>query len=148
MNETERDIANHMTALQGEMEHVVNGCTVRRLSMESLGVLQLIGSPFAAAFSAALNGRTPEPVEPGPVDSVLLAWVHGDDPDRVLEVALECAPGMCEPAVAAALRFIRGWKVEDVAKVIKYAMSDLVGVQAASYDMAAPDMGGGSKKNG
>ena len=146
MNDTQRDIKNHMTALQGENEHTVNGYKVRRLSMESLGVLQMIGSPFAAAFGAALAGQEPERVQPGPLDSILLAWVHAEDADKVLEVAMDCAPGLAEPAVQAAMRFIRGWQVEDVAKVIKLAMGELAAVQAASYDMAAPEYGG--KKNG
>ena len=146
MNKEERELTNHLTALRGELEPMVNGFAVRRVSMESLGVLQMIGSPYAAAFGAALAGQTPERVTPGPVDSVLLAWVHAEDADRVLEVALDCAPGLAEPAVAAALRFIRGWKVEDVAAVIRYAMGDLAGVEAASYDMAAPELGRGGKK--
>lgn len=135
-----------MTALQGETPHKIHGKEVRRLSMESLGVLQMIGSPFAAAFGAALNGQQPEHVQPSALDSVLLAWVHAEDPDTVLEVALECAPGVAEPAAAAALRFIRGWSVAEVGEVIQFAMGDLAAVEAASYDMAAPDYGH-SKKN-
>lgn len=147
MNTQERDIANHITALQGEMPHKVKDKTVRRLSMESLGVLQMIGSPFAAAFSAALNGQQPESAQPSSLDAVLLAWVHAEDEDTVLEVALECAPGVTDPAIAAAMRFIRGWSVAEVAQVIQFALGDLTAVQAASYDMAAPNYGD-TKKNG
>ena len=44
MNKEEREMTNHLTALRGELEPMVNGYKVRRVSMESLGVLQMIGS--------------------------------------------------------------------------------------------------------
>jgi hypothetical protein len=146
MDEKQRDITNHMTALQGENEHTVRGYKVRRVSMESLGVLQMVGSPFAGVFSAALAGQEPEPVQPGPLDCAIFAWAHAEDADTVLDVAMDCAPGVAEPAMQAAMRFIRGWSVEEVGAVIRLAKGELDAVQAASYDMAAPELAGGKKK--
>lgn len=147
MNETERELTNHMTAMQGEAPKTVNGHNVRRVDIESLSVLQLVGSPFAATFTAALNGAEVPAMATGPLDIAMLTWVHAEDPDTVLRTALQCAPGMAEPAQEAALRFVRGWEVTAMLEVIAYAMDEKKALQASRFNMEAPDFGGGAKKN-
>lgn len=150
MNETERTIHNNMTALQGENAHKFGNVAMRRVNLESVSVLQLVGSPFAPVFNAALNGEAVgEPPKYTAVDIAVFAWAHSAPPDDVLEVALTCAPGYAGPAIQAAMQYVRAWSMEDISRVVVYAMQDAKAVEAANFDMAAPDYGQkGSKKNG
>lgn len=150
MNETERTIHNNMTALQGENAHKFGNVAMRRVSLESVSVLQLVGSPFAPVFNAALNGEAlGELPKYTAVDIAVFAWAHSAPPDDVLEVALNCAPGYAAPAVQAAMQYVRAWSMDDIGRVVGYAMQDAKAVQAANFDMAAPDYGQrDSKKNG
>lgn len=147
MEQVEREAVNHLTALQGESPHKVGGWSVRRLSIETLGVLQLVGSPFAAVFSAALRGRSTTMPEVGAADIAVMAWVHAADADEVLSTALECSPGANAPAMAAALRFARGAGVPSALRIMQCVMSDIDALEASNFDMAAPEMPGGAKKN-
>ncbi len=147
MEQAERDAVNHMTALQGEVPHRVGEMNVRRLSIETLGVLQLVGSPFAAVFSAALRGQPAAMPEVGAADIAVMAWVHAADAEEVLATALECSPGANAPAMAAALRFARGAGVPSALQVMRCVMSDLDALEASNFDMAAPELPGGAKKN-
>ena len=150
MEETQRDVNNLVTALQGERPHRVGKHDMRRVSLESVGVLQLVGSPFAPVFNAALNGeKVGEAPTATAVDIAVFTWAHSAPADEVLQVALTCAPGYAAPAVDAAMRYIREWSMEEVGAVLQYAMRDAVATSAANFDMAAPDYGAGdSKKNG
>lgn len=148
MNETEREMHNHMTALQGENAGRVGEQIMRRVSLESVSVLQMVGSPFAPVFNAALNGETVTAPEVSAVDIAVFAWVHSAPEDDVLGVALQCAPDYATPAIRAAMQYIRGWSMEEVAAVVEFAMRDARAVAAATFDLAAPDYGtpGGKKK--
>ena len=150
MNETERAIHNNMTALQGENAHKFGNVAMRRVSLESVSILQLVGSPFAPVFNAALNGETLEDVPKfTAVDIAVFAWAHSAPPDEVLEVALTCAPGYASPAVQAAMQYVRPWSMEEISRVVEYAIQDAKAVEAANFDMAAPEYGQkDSKKNG
>ena len=109
--------------------------------------MQMVGSPFAPVFNAALNGETIAAPEVSAVDIAVFAWIHSAPEDDVLQVALQCAPDFAAPAIRAAMKYIRGWSMEEVAKVVEYAMADARAVVAANFDMAAPDYGtGGGKK--
>lgn len=144
MNETERAVINSMTAVQGELPNRVGGHDLRRVSLESISVLQLVGSPFAPVFNAALNGETVPPVKADAVALAVFAWVHSAPADDVLHTALECTADYNAPAVEAAMRWIRGWTVEEVGAVVEAAMQDAKAVEAANFDMAAPSLGGAS----
>ena len=149
--ETETRIAvNAATALQGEAGHKLGGGhEMRRVSLESVSILQLVGSPFAPVFNAALNGEavTETPAATA-VDIAVFAWAHSAPADDVLQVALMCTPGYAAPAVEAAMRYIRTWSVDEVGEVLRYVMADAQAVQAANFDMAAPSYGEkNSKKN-
>lgn len=150
MEQNERDVHNHMTALQGENPHRIGTRAMRRISPESLGVLQLVGSPFAGVFNAALNGEkvtTPPNIQP--VDISVFAWVHSAPADEVLETALECAPGFAAPAVKAAMQYVRTWSMDELSRVVQFALSDAAATTAAGYEVAAPDYGTpDAKKNG
>lgn len=150
MNDTDRTIQNELTALQGENAHRFGNVAMRRVSLESISVLQLVGSPFAPVFNAALNGETlAEQPQYTAVDIAVFAWAHSAPPDAVLEVALTCVPGYATPAVQAAMQYVRAWSMEDISRVVGYAMQDARAVEAANFDMAAPDYGQkDSKKNG
>lgn len=150
MEQVEREVHNQLTALQGERPHRVGSKAMRRVSLESVSVLQLVGSPFAPVFNAALNGeKVGEAPTATAVDIAVFAWAHSAPADEVLHTALTCAPGYAAPAVDAALRYIRDWSMEEVGAVVQFAMRDAVATSAANFDMAAPDYGGGdSKKNG
>lgn len=146
MNETERETQNHMTALQGEHPHHVGERPMRRVSLESIGVLQMVGSPFAPVFNAALNGESIATPDVSAVDIAVFAWAHSAPEDDVLGVALECAPDFTTPAVRAAMKYVRGWSNEEVAAVVEYAMRDARAVAAASFDLEAPSYGPGDGK--
>ena len=111
-----------MTALQGEHPHHVGERPMRRVSLESIGVLQMVGSPFAPVFNAALNGESIATPDVSAVDIAVFAWAHSAPEDDVLGVALECAPDFTTPAVRAAMKYVRGWSNEEVAAVVEYAM--------------------------
>lgn len=120
---------------------------MRRVSLESISVLQMVGSPFAPVFNAALNGEKIDTPEVAAVDIAVFVWAHSAPEDDVLGVALQCAPDYVTPALRAAMRHVRGWSSEEVAAVVEYAMRDARAVSAANFDMAAPDYGtGGGKK--
>lgn len=146
MNETERDTHNHLTALQGEQPHRIGRQQVRRVNLESISVLQMVGSPFAPVFNAALNGETFQAPATTAVDIAIFAWAHTAPEDDVLGVSLECAPDFTAPAVRAAMKYVRGWSTEEVVAVVEYAMRDARAVSAANFDMAAPDYGTGAGK--
>lgn len=148
MNDTERNVHNTMTALQGEQPSRVGTQNMRRVNLESLSVLQMVGSPFAPVFNAALNGETIAPPTTTAVDIAVFAWAHSAPEDDVLQTALQCAPDYALPAMRAAMQWVRSWSMEEVAAVVEYAMRDARAVAAANFDMAAPDYGtpGGKKK--
>ncbi len=147
MEQPERDTRNYMTAMQGTLPYCVRGYEVRKLSLETLIVLQMVGSPVAPVISAAMNGKKPSPLNDlQMVDCVVIVWALTENPDDVLRVAHECAPGFAAPATTAAVQFTRGWSPDDVAAVINYVTEDLKATQAAAYDAEVPDMGGGKKK--
>lgn len=137
-----------MTALQGEQPGKLGERVMRRVSLESISVLQMVGSPFAPVFNAALNGESIEPPTTTAVDIAVFAWAHTAPEDEVLQTALQCAPDFTVPATRAAMQWVRNWSMEEVAAVIEYAMRDARAVAAANFDMAAPDYGtpGGKKK--
>ena len=135
-----------MTALQGEHPNRIGERSIRRVSLESISVLQMVGSPFAPVFNAALNGETADTPQVGAVDIAVFVWAHSAPEDDVLGVALQCAPDFAQPAIRAAMQHVRGWSTDEVAEVVQYAMRDARGVLAASFDMAAPDYGTGSGK--
>ena len=136
-----------MTALQGEHPTRVGERSMRRVSLESISVLQMVGSPFAPCFNAALNGETISQPQVSAVDVAVFAWAHSAPEDDVLGVALQCAPDYATPAVRAAMQYVRGWSADEVAAVVEYAMRDARAVAAANFDMEAPDYGtGGGKK--
>lgn len=148
MNDTERNVHNAMTALQGEQPSRVGKQNMRRVNLESISVLQMVGSPFAPVFNAALNGERIEAPATTAVDIAVFAWAHSAPEDEVLQTALQCAPDFAVPATRAAMQWVRSWSMAEVAEVIEYAMRDAKAVAAANFDMAAPDYGtpGGKKK--
>lgn len=146
MNDTERDTANYLTALQGEQPNKIGDREIRRVSLETVSILQLVGSPFAPVFNAAMNNEEAIMPKVTPVDVAVLAWIHGGDPDEVLNIALQCAPDFATPAIRAALQFVRKWSPEDMARVVEYAIADTRAIKAASFDVAAPDYPGVKKK--
>ena len=147
MNEQERNAANYMTAVQGEMPVRVGDMLVREANLESLSVLQLVGSPFAAVVNGMLNGKAAAPEgEVSMVDIAIMVWTHGAEAEDVLQVALQCAPGYAAPAVEAALRFVRGRSTEEVKQAMEVLTRGMERIRAASFDAAAPEHGKGGKK--
>ena len=146
MNDTERNVHNTMTALQGEQPHRIGRQQVRRVNLESISVLQMVGSPFAPVFNAALNGETFQAPATTAVDIAIFAWAHTAPEDDVLQIALQCTPDFADAAIRAAMRHVRDWSMQEVAAVIEYAMHDAKAVAAANFDLAAPDYGTGAGK--
>lgn len=148
MNEGVQMMHREMTALQGEAPHGVGGLRVRQVSLESLSVLQMVGSPLAPVLNAALSGTPLGDAAPAvtAVDISVICWAHVEDADEVLRVALQCAPGFDEPARAAALPFVRAWSMELVGEVMQRILGDANRVAAAAFEARAPEYGD-SKKN-
>lgn len=148
MTMEERVVLNERTALQGEDASVLRGGReMRRVSAESLAVLQMVGSPFAGAFNAALNGEDAGELIISGIDVNVMAWVHSAPEDEVLHVAQQCVPGIAGPAVEAACRWVRGWSLGEAAEVVKFALGEMSAVRAANFDAKAPELGLDSKKN-
>lgn len=138
MNENERVLTNHMTALQGEQPYTVEGHDVRRLGVESLSVLEMIGHPLAKPCVAVLNKREPVIPDLGVLDVAVLVWVLSEDPDEVLRVAMECAPDFSDPARTAALRFLRGWSPAAITQAAALPLAEVKALAAAMYSQAVP----------
>lgn len=125
----------------------VGDMLVREACLESLSVLQLVGSPFAAVVNGMLNGKATAPAgEVSMVDIAVMAWAHAAEAEDVLQVALQCAPGYAAPAVEAALRFVRGMSTADVQRIMEVLTRGMERIRAASFDAAAPEHGKGGKK--
>lgn len=149
MNEQTRNDVNHLTAMAGESTTRIGGHAARHLTLETISVLDMCGSPIAAPITAALNGRT-ESDAPAirPHDVAVLAWAFCAPEDDVLAVALGCTPRFNEPAVKAALQFTRGWSLEDMRAVVPHVEAEVRSLAAAFFESAAPDYGEPeSKKN-
>lgn len=149
MDENERTALNEMTALEGTRrapeEH---GVSIRHISMESLGVLELIGHPIAGAMHAVMNGEERPTMKMGTVDLIELLWVLSEDQDKVLEIALTCTPVAKYPATKAAMTHIR--KFEKVTQselleaVQRAAGLDVMKTEAAAFEVTDT----GTKKKG
>lgn len=142
MNEQTRNEVNHLTAMAGESSTRIAGHTARHLTLETISVLDMCGSPIAAPITAALNGRT-EAEAPAirPQDVAVLAWAFCAPEDDVLATALSCTPRFNEPAVKAALLFTRGWSVADMRAVVPHVEAEVRALGAAFFESAAPDYG-------
>lgn len=152
MNEQERNEINNATVLHGDTPYLLDNLPVRRVSAESLGILERIGSPIAAQFAASLNAEAAPDVKIGTQDILNFVWCHAEDPDTVLTTALQCSPAYTLPVEEAALRFARV-HLSDLSLlggVVRYISSSDSELQAANFRAQAPDIGGGSrtKKNG
>lgn len=140
MTEEERTALNEMTAIQGESRTVIGDgqqhVPLRHISVEALGVLELIGHPMAQAMHAAMQGHEAPQVEMGMVHVMELAWVLGEDEDVVLETALSCSPAAHRAATEAAMKYsrkfkdIRGW----MDSVVGAAGLDAHKVSAAQFE--------------
>ena len=145
-HEEQREAVNHLSALRGDMPYKLHGVPVRRMSLESLALLSQVGSPYAAAVNARLNGRTPAPVEAGAHDLLLLCWIHAAAPDAVLEVCCSCVPRYAAPAHRAACEWSRTLPTDfSLAEVAAYITSELTAIGAAAHEAKSPYP---AKKNG
>lgn len=143
MDNDDRMRRNAETALQGERERVIGGVAVRPVSVESLSVLEMIGSPLVASIGAAVNGE-PDPyggadgrMQPGRVqmvDVLVFAWVHVADQDEVLRVALGCRSGLSDLAVEAALRWSRGVSMAEINAACNSMLQDVEALKAAAFE--------------
>lgn len=151
MNETERNNTNAATALHGAAPYMLGGLALRRISPESLGVLERIGSPLAALFAASLNGGQKPAVAMSANDVLAFIWAHGADADEVLATAMLCSPAYADPAAEAALRFAREHVTtpEAMAEAVQYIAYGDKELEAAAFQAHAPDFGSGphAKKN-
>lgn len=137
--EAQRDAVNHLSALRGEMPYRIHGVPVRRMSLETLALLSQVGSPYAAAANARLNGRTPQQVEAGAHDLLLLCWIHAAQPDAVLEVCCSCVPRYAAPAHRAACEWSRTLPPDfSLAEVAAFITSELTAIGAAAHEAKSP----------
>ena len=142
MNEQERNEVNHLTAMQGETTGCIGGHAARHITIETISVLDMCGSPIAAPIRAALNGQADGAVqEIQPHDLAVLAWAFCAPEDEVLATALECTPAYKVPAVSAALRWTRGWTLADMRGVLPHVEAEMRALRAAFFESAAPDYG-------
>lgn len=148
MNEVERNEVNHLTALRGEQLGKIGGHDARHLTLETISVLDMCGSPVAVPIRAALNGTADAGAvrELRAYDLALLAWAFCAPEDEVLEVALDCTPAYSDPAIKAALKFTRGWQLADFRGVVPHVEAEMKALRAAFFEAAAPDYGGDSSK--
>lgn len=152
MTENERYEVNHLTAVQGEMPCKIGGREARHLTLETISVLDMAGSPVAAPIRAALNGvamgEAAAAPEVHPHDLAVLAWAFCAPEDTVLGVALRCSAEYTAPAVEAALRYTRGWSLSEIGDVMPHVAREVKALQAAFFESGAPEHGErGSKKN-
>lgn len=142
MNEQERNEVNHLTAMQGETTGCIGGHAARHITIETISVLDMCGSPIAAPIRAALNGQA---AEGAPVfrmhDLAILAWAFCAPEDEVLATALDCTPAYNAPAVQAALKWARGCQLSDLKGILPHVEAEMRALQAAFFESAAPDYG-------
>lgn len=142
MNEQERNEVNHLTAMAGESPACIGGHVARHITLETISVLDMCGSPVAAPIRGALNGVT---VDAAPSirlhDLAVLAWAFCAPEDDVLTTALECTPSYNVPAVKAALKFTRAWQPSDLKGILVHVEGEIRALQAAFFESAAPDYG-------
>ncbi len=135
MHDEERHAINAMTTLRGEEPRDFGGFKLRPVSVESLSILSMIGSPFARAVTdSLLGGGDREPAPVSLADVVLFAWVHAADPDEVLRLALGCRVGVSDVVTESALRWSRGLKMEDLVAAVKSLTEDQAAIRAASFE--------------
>ncbi len=149
MKDEERDALNRLTAVQGETPHIVGEVAVRRVSLESLCVLELVGCSLASRFASALNGQRQNETEAPSslVDLALFLWAHVAHEDEVLRVALGCSPSHRMPAVAAALEFSRqAGGLQDVPALVEAITQDVLALVAANFGARSPFEGSTKKK--
>lgn len=148
MNEEKRNNQNSATAVNGDEPQRVGNLLVRSVSPESLGILDRLGSPFAAVINAALNRQPAPEVQPTAQDLILFAWVHAADPDEVLHTAMQCSPVFGDPAIEASLRFSRAYTMDSLGGIFAAAMGDADAVRAADFDASSPLAASPVKKKG
>lgn len=142
MNEETRNEINHMTAMAGENTARIGGHAARHITLETISVLDMCGSPIAAQVRGALNGKVVEMTQEIRLhDLAVLAWAFCAPEDEVLEVALDCTPAYNVPAVKAALKWTRGWQLGDLKGIISHVEAEARGLKAAFFESAAPDYG-------
>lgn len=148
MDEQKRNDINAETAMAGEAPYRLGELKVRRLSLESMHALERMGSPFAADFTAALNGTPAAKHAVSIEDLLLFAWAHAEDQDVVLDISLQCTPVYTTPAVEAASRFARRYLMEPqmIAEVTQYITGQREALESAAFRSHAPDVGGDKKK--
>lgn len=142
MTEEERGALNEQTAVAGDGPLVSgDGVQVRRLSLESLGVLERIGHKVVGSVHAAMEGRAVDGVQLGLQDVIELFWVLSEDPDEVLRVAMQCTPAAKAPVSEAALRYVRRFGDDlSVLKRLTAALGgEVLGIRAAAYDAEVPE---------
>lgn len=145
MDEQKRNEINEATALRGDAPYMLGNLAVRRLSVESLGVLERIGSPLAAQFVAGINRAEAAAVSPGTNDILKFIWAHAEAPDTVLGLALQCSPAYTAPVDEAALLFARHHLTspEQLGEAVRYIMATDEELKAASFQAHAPEVSGG-----
>lgn len=149
MTDNERNETNHLTAMAGECPACIGSLPARHITIETISVLDMCGSPIAAPIRAALNGHA---AEGAPVfrmhDLAVLAWAFCAPEDEVLATALDCTPAYNAPAVQAALKWARGCQLSDLKGILPHVEAEMRALQAAFFESAAPDYGGkDAKKN-
>lgn len=147
MTNQEREALNEQTAFLGETPATVAGAgKLRRISAESLSVLQMVGSPFASVFSASMRGEQPEEIHPSINDICVFIWAHAEDADEVLDTALQCRPDCPTAAIRAAIRFCRQFELQDLGPLTQHIVGEALRLRAAaSFDAKAPDIGAKKK---
>lgn len=142
MTDNTRNEVNHLTAMAGEAPVTLAGHPARHITLETISVLDMCGSPIAAPVTAALNGKAEVAATTfRPHDVAVLAWAFCAPEDEVLEVALSCTPSFSEPAVKAALQFTRAWSLAELRSIIPHVEAEVRSLGAAFFESAAPDYG-------
>lgn len=144
----EAESINAVTALTGEVPREVDGVPLRRINLEALGVLQMIGHPVGQMVADVLNGVKSQEWEVTLPVLNELVWVLCEDEDEVLRVAVQCTPEDHRAATAAAFKFVRRFKRAGAAfDVIKAFYTDIIQLRASIFEAESP-VEGESKKNG
>ena len=143
MKKEEREALNEQTAIIGETPATITDIgKVRRVSIDSISVLQMVGSPFASVFASSIRGEDAEEIKPSMTDICVFIWAHCADPDEVLDIALQCRPDCPTEAVRAAVKHCRAYSLSDLSPIVNHILYEAVRLRAAaSFEARAPELG-------
>ncbi len=121
----DRAVVNQQTLVSPEFVEVC-GVKVRHMSLETMGILALLGNPMADLLGGA---------DIGLMDICEFIWVHATPPDELLTVVLGCSPALKAPAQRGALELCRTIPPHQVQEIANFIKAQAMAQAAAAVEV-------------